>query len=156
MANSTPISNEELDNTTATTVGISPASIVKTETNNTAIVDEEKQSVVKEHVPTPEEVAKKAYYDSQKKLNDAKTKLWETLITIAKVFGVFIGFLLTILTAIWAYNINSIAEPIGGIKENIKNLEKTNDDLSGRINKSDDRLNELMNKLILQNQNSSK
>lgn len=98
----------------------------------------------------PVDIAKQKYYESQKNLNDSKTACWNCFKTIMTVAGIFIGVIIAFLGIFWAYNLSNIAEPIGGIKAEMQFIKNDNKDIKERIQKNEDRLNELVNKIIEQ------
>lgn len=95
-------------------------------------------------VSTPAEISKMKYYDSEKKKNDAKTKLFNTLRWLAPLFVALLIGLLSFFSIVWVYKLKNIAEPIGGIKAEINNLIKDNDKNEIDIGKLEDRINRFL------------
>ncbi len=91
--------------------------------------------------PTPAEISRKKYYNSEKRKNDAKTAFFNVLKWLVPIFVSIIVGLLAFFGAVWAYKLNNIAEPIGGIKVEIDNLKKDRDKNELNIEKLEDRLN---------------
>jgi len=101
--------------------------------------------------PKPVDIAKQKYYESEKNLGDSKTACWNRFKTIMTVAGIFIGFLISFLAIFWAYKLNNIAEPIGGIKAEMQSIKDENKDIKAKIQKNEDRLDELVNKILDRN-----
>ena len=96
---------------------------------------------------TPLEVSRTKYYNSEKKKNEAKTKLFDAIryaIYIILGFGAIYGI-------VWAYKVNNIAEPIGGIKVEIQYIKENITDIKTQIQKLQDKVNQ-----VEQNQNKVK
>lgn len=111
-------------------------------------VDQESDNSDQNYSAKPVDIAKQKYYESQKKLNDSKTECWNRFKTIMTVAGVFVGLIITFLGIFWAYKISSIAEPIGGIKNEMQNIKDENKELKDRIQRNEDKFDNLVNKIL--------
>ena len=101
-----------------------------------------------ENNSSPAEISRKKYYDSEKNKNDAKTKVFNVLKYLIPIFFSLVVGLLAIFGGIWAYKLNNIAEPIGGIKAEIENLKSNNNIFRSDIDKLEDRVNKYLEKNI--------
>lgn len=93
---------------------------------------------------TPSEISRKIYYDSEKKKEDAKAKFFDalrfavyTLLGLAAIYVIF-----------WAYKVNNIAEPIGGMKVEIQTLKDNFKDAKDQIQKLQDKVDIIEKKII--------
>ncbi len=100
--------------------------------------------------PTPADISRDAYHKSQREYYDSKRNVFERFKTIITITAWFLGFAVTILTVIWGYSISSIAEPIGGIKEQMKNLKEQQDEIKEDIQRNSDNMVDFKD-LILKN-----
>ncbi len=117
--------------------------------NNEVISDEnESENTSENYSAKPVDIAKQKYYESQKSLIDAKAECWNRFKTIMTVSGVFIGLIIAFLGIFWAYKISNIAEPIGGIKNEMQNIKDENNDLKNRIQRNEDKFDNLVNKIL--------
>ncbi len=117
--------------------------------NDEVISDEnESENTSENYSAKPVDIAKQKYYESQKSLNDAKIVCWNRFKTIMTVSGVFIGLIIAFLGIFWAYKISNIAEPIGGIKNEMQNIKDDNNDLKDRIQRNEDKFDNLVNKIL--------
>ncbi|MBU2540268.1 hypothetical protein KJ786_03910 [Patescibacteria group bacterium] len=98
--------------------------------------------------PTPVDISRKKYYDSERDKNKAKITLFNVLKYLIPIFVSIVIGLLALFGAIWAYKLNNIAEPIGGIKAEINNLKSNNNDIEADIEKLEDRINKFLEKNI--------
>lgn len=78
--------------------------------------------------PTPLEENDIKWRQSEVRKNDAKTDCWKVFKPCIVVVFSIISVGLVLLGIFWAYQISSIAEPIGGIKTDITDLKKYNDE----------------------------
>jgi len=85
---------------------------------------------------TPAEISRKKYYDSEKTKNDAKAKLFDA---IKYAIYILLG-LGAIFVIIWAYKVNNIAEPIGGMKVEIQYLKDNLKDIKDQMQKLQDKV----------------
>ncbi len=83
--------------------------------------------------PTPFEISRIRYYDSEKKKNDAKTSVFTVLKYLIPIFASIIIGLLAFFGGIWAYKLNNIAEPIGGLKVEVQYLKENITELKTKI-----------------------
>lgn len=83
--------------------------------------------------PTPFEISRTRFYDSEKKKNEAKTSVFNVLKYLILIFTSLIVGLLAIFGGIWAYKLNNIAEPIGGLKVEVQNLKEDITELKTEI-----------------------
>ena len=114
------------------------------ETKSTDKIDEEKI----EKVSTPAEISRIKYYDSEKKKNDAQTAVLNVLKYLIPIFVSLIVSLLAIFGGIWAYKLNNIAEPIGGIKVEIQYIKEGIKDTKAQIQKLQDKVDEIDRKNV--------
>ena len=84
---------------------------------------------------TPAEISKKKYYDSQKKKEDAKTAVFNVLKFLIPIGTSVVIGLLAIFGAIWAYKLNNIAEPIGGMKVEIQYIKENIQEIKNQLSK---------------------
>lgn len=112
--------------------------------------DENQENSNQNYSAKPVDIAKQQYYESQKKLNDSKAKCWDRFKTIMTVAGVFIGLIITFLGIFWAYKISNIAEPIGGLKNEMKNIKDQNNELKDRMQRSEDKIDDLIKNVYSQ------
>lgn len=82
---------------------------------------------------TPFEISRTKYWNSEKKKNDAKTAVLNVLKILIPIFTSLTVGLLAIFGGIWAYKLNNIAEPIGGIKVEIQYIKENITDLKLQI-----------------------
>lgn len=115
---------------------------------NDDVKTEKVESSSKNYSQKPVEIAQQKFYESQKKLNDSKSACWDRFKTIMTVAGIFMGLIIAFLGIFWAYKLSNIAEPIGGIKAEMQFIKDDNKDIKDRIQKNEDRLNELVNKIL--------
>ncbi|MFH1544007.1 MAG: hypothetical protein ABIE03_05760 [Patescibacteria group bacterium] len=138
------IKNEDIENSEKTGGDIFPIdkneSTTSTETNDNK---EENMAEIKngefENSASPAEISKKKSYDSEKIKNDAKAKLFDGIryaIYIIVGFGAIYGI-------IWAYKVNNIAEPIGGMKVEIKYINKDLENKKTQIEKNQEKIEQL-------------
>lgn len=97
---------------------------------------------------TPVEVAQKKHYEKEADKNDRLGKLYKTLEVCAKGLSWVIGVVIAVFAAYWAYNLSSISEPIGALKENIKNNNETSKETENRIRVLEDKLTETREEFI--------
>jgi len=125
------------------------------QSTNTEIVEENGVSIQnhlsENYSPKPVEIAQQKFYESQKELEDTKIKCWKVLKIVITVIGGLLTLVITILAVFWAYNLSSISEPIGGIKSDITNLKDENKEIKNRIEKNEDKFDNLVNKIYLRN-----
>ncbi|MDO8505041.1 MAG: hypothetical protein Q7S48_00445 [bacterium] len=76
---------------------------------------------------TPLEENDIRWRQSETNKNKAKTACWTALKPCIIALSTILSLLLIFLSVFWAYKISSISEPIGGIKNEIGNLNKYND-----------------------------
>lgn len=89
---------------------------------------------------SPEERAKTEFYKAEKRAQASAADLYDCKKTIYTYGSWFLGFLLACLSIFWAYKINNISEPIGGLKEAVKNN-------SAQIEKNENAIHEIENAL---------
>lgn len=77
---------------------------------------------------TPLQQSDIEWRQSETAKNKAKTACWNALKPSIVVLFSIVSVLLVLLGIFWAYQISSISEPIGGIKDQISNLNKYNDE----------------------------
>lgn len=95
---------------------------------------------------TPFEISRTKYWNSEKKKNDAKTAVLNVLKYLIPIFTSFIVGLLAIFGGIWAYKLNNIAEPIGGIKVEIQYIKENMTDLKIQIKEIQSKLDKINSK----------
>ena len=91
--------------------------------------------------PTPFEISRTRYYDSEKRKNDAKTAVFNVLKYLIPIFTSIIIGLLAFFGSVWAYKLNNIAEPIGGLKVEVQYLKESIIELKTEVKNLQDRLN---------------
>lgn len=117
--------------------------------NDGVISDEnESENTPENYSAKPVDIAKQKFYESQKSLIDAKAGCWDRFRIIMTVAGVFIGLIIAFLGIFWAYKISNIAEPIGGIKNEMQNIKNETNDLKDRIQRNEDKFDNLVNKIL--------
>jgi cell division protein FtsB len=96
---------------------------------------------------TPLEISRTKYYDSEKDKNEAKAKLFDAfryaiyiVLGLGAIYGIF-----------WAYKVNNIAEPIGGMKVEIRYIKESISDIKNKVQKLQDKVDK-----VEQNQNKVK
>ena len=104
------------------------------------VVNEEDETVVETGSVTPEQKARQRYHESQKKYYDSKKELMDRLKFIATSAAWFAGFAATILTLFYAYQINNIAEPVGGLKEAVDTIKSDILELNDNVDEIEDYL----------------
>lgn len=134
-----PVKNDELETTRKTGDTFFDDKNDRTTTTGDDLDDDIKQeddvSEKGEGRLTPFELSRTRYYMSQKKKEDAKTAVLSMLkYLIPIVVSVVVG-LLAIFGGIWAYKLNNIAEPIGGIKVEIQYIKEDLKELKEQLNK---------------------
>ena len=97
---------------------------------------------------TPAEISKKRYHDAQAAKEMAKAKCFKALKICIYFLGGLIGLAIAALSIYWAYGLSSIAEPIGGIKEGIRYMEKDISEHKININALEKKLNETRDQLL--------
>ncbi len=97
------------------------------------LISEEDDSSRKDGRLTPLEASQKRYYESEKKKNDAKTGFFNVLKFSIPIFVSIIIGLLAFFGGIWAYKLNNIAEPIGGLKVEVNYIKETIIELKAEI-----------------------
>jgi cell division protein FtsB len=117
------------------------------ETEAGTIEDTEEQ-VGKGKILTPFEISRTKYYNSGKRKNDAKVAVLNILKYLIPIFVSFLVGLLAILGAIWAYKLNNITEPIGGIKVEIQYIKENYNDIKDQMQKLRDKVDEIEKKSI--------
>lgn len=99
-------------------------------------IESEVEETEKGKPSTPFEISRTKYYNSEKKKNEAKTKLFDATryaIYIILGFGAIYGI-------VWAYKVNNIAEPIGGMKVEIQYIKENITDIKTQIQKLQDKV----------------
>lgn len=139
----TRIKSEELS--TSRKTGDSTFDIKKDDTTNIyedieneSISEKDEQTQEGKNL-TPFEISRKEYYESEKKKDDAKAKLFDAIrlvIYISLGFGAIYGI-------VWAYKVNNIAEPIGGIKVEIQYIKENIADTKAQIQKLQDKVDQI-------------
>lgn len=89
------------------------------------------------------EISRTKYYNSEKKKNDAKIVVLNVLKYLIQIFVSLIVGLLAIFSGIWAYKLNNIAEPIGGIKVEIQYIKEDIADTKVQIQKLWDKVDQI-------------
>jgi cell division protein FtsB len=92
---------------------------------------------------TPFEISRTKYWNSEKKKNEAKTAVLNILKYLIPIFVSLIVGLLAIFGGIWAYKLNNIAEPIGGIKVEIQYIKGNIADTKVQIQKLQDKIDQI-------------
>jgi hypothetical protein len=100
--------------------------------SKSSVINEEHQFYDDRNL-TPLDRHKIAYYDSIKNTNIAKIKVFNVLKYLIPTFFSLIVGLLAFFGTIWAYKLNNIAEPIGGIKVEIQYIKENLGDLKAQI-----------------------
>lgn len=149
MAETPNIKNEELEltertgadffdtDTSGTTRGTERATGTESE-----IADKTEEDFVNQgRSPTPFEISRTLFYDSEKKKNDAKASVFNVLKYLIPIFTSIIIALLAFFGGVWAYKLNNIAEPIGGLKVEVQYLKEGITELKAEVDNLQDRLN---------------
>lgn len=153
MAETKSIKNEELESSDKT--GEDFFSAKKEETTQATetasgigneVEDDEEEITREGRNPTPLEISKTKYYNSEKKKNDAKAAVLNVLKYLIPIFTSLIVGLLAIFGGIWAYKLNNIAEPIGGIKVEIQYIKENIADLKTQMKDMQNKLDKINNK----------
>lgn len=100
---------------------------------------------------TPTEVVQIRRHEMEIKKNESMKNLYDMLRICAKWLSVLLGIVITLGAGFLIYFITSIAEPIGGLKEKVENIEKLNNDLIGRFEKLENKLIETREEFIKSN-----
>lgn len=149
MAETRNIKNEELEPTEktggdffdtdkgGTTRGTEKATGTESEIEN----ETEEDFVDQGRSPTPFEISRTRFYNSEKKKNDAKASVFNVLKYLIPIFTSIIIGLLAFFGGVWAYKLNNIAEPIGGLKVEVQYLKEGITELKAEVNSLQDRLN---------------
>lgn len=85
---------------------------------------------------TPFEISRTKYYNSEKKKNKAQAQFFNAIryaIYILLGFGAIYGM-------VWAYKVDNIAEPIGGMKVEIRYIKENFKDTKDQIQKLQDKI----------------
>ena len=141
----TKIKSEELETSRKTGEGFFDTK--KDITTNIEAEDESANKGTEEKIKknqTPAEISRKKYYDSEKKKDNAKAKLFDAIkyaIYILLGFGAIYGI-------VWAYKVNNIAEPIGGMKVEIQYLKENLKDTKDQVRKLQDKVDVIEKKII--------
>ena len=101
---------------------------------------------------TPKDIAQAKYYEEARSSAASRTKLFAIMGICMKVLSSITGILL--LYGI--YYINSISEPMGGLKESVENVKKTNEELKDRIKAVENKLSETREEFIRKNKQQPK
>lgn len=104
------------------------------------VVNEEDETVVETGSVTPEQKARQRYHEAQKNYFDSKKELMDRLKLIATILAGFIGFGLTFIGIFWAYQINNIAEPVGGLNEAVGTIKSDIFELNENVDEIEDYL----------------
>ena len=143
----TRIKSEEL--ATSRKTGDSTFDIKKDDTTNidedveNESISEKDEQIQEGKNLTPLEISRTKYYNSEKKKNDAKTAVLNVLKYLIPIFVSLIVGLLAIFGGIWAYKLNNIAEPIGGIKVEIQYIKENIADTKAQIQKLQDKVDQI-------------
>ena len=97
---------------------------------------------------TPEQIARTKAYDAERVAQEASGRFWNACTTIVKVAGWFVGVGVAVLGIFYGYKINSISEPIGGIKADVVNLKTDNQRIESRIDQLTAQIDSLKDILI--------
>lgn len=106
-------------------------------------IESEVEEVEKGKPSTPFEISRTKYYNSEKKKNEAKTAVLNVLKYLIPIFVSLVVGLLAIFGGIWAYKLNNIAEPIGGIKVEIQYIKENIADTKTQIQKLQDKIDQI-------------
>lgn len=97
---------------------------------------------------TPEQIARTKAYDAERIAQEANGRFWNTCTTTVKIAGWFVGVGVAVLGIFYGYKINSISEPIGGIKADVVNLKTDNQRIESRIDQLTAQIDSLKDILI--------
>lgn len=95
--------------------------------------DTEEDRIDRGTSPTPLEISQKQYYDSQKRKNDATIAVLNVLKWLIPIFFSIVIGLLAFFGSVWAYKLNNIAEPIGGLKVEVQYSKENINELKSEI-----------------------
>ncbi len=149
MADTKNIKNDELETSQKTGEGFfsSPKEETTKETKELEDAGQEIISETEEDIidqgrnPTPFEISRIKYYDSEKEKNDAKTAVFNILKYLIPIFTSLIIGLLAFFGGVWAYKLNNIAEPIGGLKIEVQYLKENISELKNEIRNLQEKVN---------------
>ena len=100
---------------------------------------------------TPTEIAQKKHYEKEAIKNESKAKLFVAIKYCVWIITGIIGIVVTLGAVYLGYYLNSISEPMGALKENVENIEQTNEELKDRIRAVENKLSETREEFILKN-----
>lgn len=110
---------------------------------NEIVSETEEDFVDQGRSPTPFEISRMRYYNSEKKKNDAKVVIFNVLKYLIPIFTSIIIALLAFFGSVWAYKLNNIAEPIGGLKVEAQYLKKDITELKAEVRGLQERINNM-------------
>jgi len=144
----TKIKNEEIETSRQTSDSLFDAKKdITTNILDDKEIESEAEEAEKGKSSTPFEDSRTKYYNSENKKNEAKTKLFDA---IRYAVYIILGFS-AIYGIVWAYKVNNIVEPIGGMKVEIQYIKENITDMKIQIQKLQDKVNQ-----VEQNQNNVK
>ena len=148
----TRIKSEEL--ATSRKTGDGTFDIKKDETTNinedieSESISEKDEQIEEGKNLTPFEISRTKYWNSEKKKNDVKIAVLNVLKYLIPIFCSLIVGLLAIFGGIWAYKLNNIAEPIGGIKVEIQYIKENFKEIKDKVQKLQKEVDEIGRKNI--------
>jgi cell division protein FtsB len=157
MTENLDIRNEELELTGKTGEDFFPSKKEQTvKTTESArgfgngVEDDDEKPVREGRSQTPLEISRTGFYNSEKRKNDAKTAVLNILKYLIPIFTSVMVGLLAVFGGIWAYKLNNIAEPIGGIKVEIQYIKENINELKTQVKDFQNKLDRVGNKITPQ------